>query len=241
MKEKEKMTRRKDPASKPPADDSFGSTAPPVNPVLASILCRTKGMTMQPCVVSSATTMDTGMPASGAKVVTHQDLAQTAVGRGIRHSLTALSATPSVPRRAETSSQRASNMRTCSSASPLHPGASFTFPELTGADDSLSQLATNYRNSLNDMSSSHDFGGDDDTEPTPWHQMRCCISDQFSGFLMSRDSSLVDLAMIPGVDDEIPPSTDLSRDFGLSFVDFPNPEVHPSTSSAGASAKLVHR
>jgi hypothetical protein len=52
----------------------------------------------------------------------------------------------------------------------------------------------------------------------------------FTGFL-SRNSSLVDLAMLAPVEEalEAPTTTDSARGFG--FVDFPNPDVYPLTSN----------
>ena len=74
-------------------------------------------------------------------------------------------------------------------------------------NDPLSQLASNYRNSL----------------------MEIRDNDQLtSSGLLSRDSSLLDLAMIPDVDDGAPPAPETSDiNPGFTFVDFPNPEVQP--------------
>jgi len=78
-------------------------------------------------------------------------------------------------------------------------------------------LALNYKNSLNDFLQ--------DVEPNP-------IGN--TGFL-SRNSSLIDLAMIPSVEEEEqlsvnePSSQDIDPySLGLNFVDFPNSDFHQS-------------
>lgn len=83
--------------------------------------------------------------------------------------------------------------------------------------DSLSQLASNYQHSLDEHRSQDDARTED---------------EQYEGRL-SRDSSLVDLAMIPSLDDGAtyhPDSTISMKDeFGWGFVDFPYPELDPSS------------
>jgi hypothetical protein len=104
---------------------------------------------------------------------------------------------------------------------------------MPSANDSLSQLTSNYRNSLNDMSAQ---SLDDETEtmPTPLDQMRDPnAAGAFGGFLLSRNSSLVDLAMIPNVDETDDQQTDF-QSFGMNFVDFPNPEVYPTSGNEGS-------
>lgn len=155
-----------------------------------------------------------------------QALARTAVGRGIRHgySLNTGSHPGSQPARLpQTASAPQGNMSAA--------GAQFDFPDqMSSANDSLSQLTSNYRNSLNDMSNQ---SLDDETMPTPLDQMRDPnASGGFGGFL-SRNSSLVDLAMIPNVDDPDDQQTDF-RSFGMNFVDFPNPEIYPTSGNEGS-------
>jgi hypothetical protein len=158
----------------------------------------------------------------------HQALARTAVGRGIRHgySLNAGSHPGSQPGRlAQNNNASQGNV----AAAP----APFEFPDqMPSANDSLSQLTSNYRNSLNDMSA-QSLENDDETMPTPLDQMRDPNAAGFGGFLLSRNSSLVDLAMIPNVDDPDDQQTDF-RSFGMNFVDFPNPEVYPTSGNEGS-------
>jgi len=104
----------------------------------------------------------------------------------------------------------------------------FSFPE---QNDSLYQLACNYRNSLNDLNARE---GTNDSHPAQFDESRTPV---LPGFL-SRDSSLIDLAMIPTVEDTAAPlastmSDPNDDDAGLSFVDFPNPEVNPDDMQLG--------
>jgi hypothetical protein len=161
----------------------------------------------------------------------HQALARTAVGRGIRHgySLTAGSHPGSQPARL---AQNASAPQGNVNAAAARGATPFDFPDhMPSANDSLSQLTSNYRNSLNESMSTQSL--DDETMPTPLDQMRDpSASGAFGGFL-SRNSSLVDLAMIPNVDDTDDQQTDF-RSFGMNFVDFPNPEVYPTSGNEGS-------
>jgi hypothetical protein len=202
-----------------------------INPVLAGILYRSKS----PAEVATA---NANAAAAARKPVAshlsqtagaHQALARTAVGRGIRHgySLNAASHPGSQPGRpAQNTSAPLGNAAAASS------GAQLEFPDqMPSANDSLSQLTSNYQNSLNDMSAQ---SLDDETMPTPLDQMRDPnASGAFGGFLLSRNSSLVDLAMIPNVDETDDQQTDF-RSFGMNFVDFPNPEVYPTSENEGS-------
>ena len=129
-------------------------------------------------------------------------LARTAVGKGIRHGYTAADCHRVGPRKSvpsmDTSSEVSKSVDASQQSTPKQPPA---------MNDPLSQLASNYRNSL----------------------MEIRDNDQLtSSGLLSRDSSLLDLAMIPDVDDGAPPAPETSDiNPGFTFVDFPNPEVQP--------------
>jgi hypothetical protein len=209
-----------------------------INPVLAGILYRSKSPAETANATATAAAAAMKPPASHLPNTTgvHQALARTAVGRGIRHSysLGAGSHPGSHPGSQPARPMQVQSMQTASAPQPSanvasHPGAPpFDFPELPNANDSLSQLTSNYRNSLNDMSAQASL--DDETMPTPLDQMRDGnASGAFGGFL-SRNSSLVDLAMIPNVDEVDDQQTDF-QSFGMNFVDFPNPEVYPDEGS----------
>lgn len=90
-------------------------------------------------------------------------------------------------------------------------------PLLQHRSDSLSQLASNYQHTLTEHRS---------------HDEARAQNEQYQGYL-SRDSSLVDLAMIPSLDDVAsyqPESASSAKDeFGWGFVDFPYPELDPSS------------
>jgi hypothetical protein len=75
-------------------------------------------------------------------------------------------------------------------------------------------------------------------DPTPLSEMQRQNNNStglFGGFL-SRNSSLVDLAMIAPVDADSQELSDyLSEGFG--FIDFPNPEVHPANRGSTSEDK----
>lgn len=148
--------------------------------------------------------------------VTHQALARQAVGRGVRHGFASAAAAPpesAAPHQIASLAQR---------------GYTSTSAAAAAVSDSLSQLETNYRNVLNEGATA--AAAADSHDPTPLSQMRSGSnfeSGEFAGFL-SRNSSLVDLAMIAPVDEEFPAPSSESNAQGFSFVDFPNPEVFPS-------------
>jgi hypothetical protein len=209
--------------------------------VLAGILYRSKSPAETANATASAAAAARKPVASQLPNATgvHQALARTAVGRGIRHSysLGGGSHPGSQPARPmQVQSMHTASAPQGNANASLHPGAPpFDFPELPNANDSLSQLTSNYQNSLNDMSTSlnETQSLDDETMPTPLDQMRDGnAAGAFGGFL-SRDSSLVDLAMIPNVDDTDDQQTDF-RSFGMNFVDFPNPEVYPTSGNEGS-------
>ena len=159
---------------------------------------------------------------------TQQALARRAVGRGVRHGFASSSAT--------TSSNLTTRSASSSIKTSLGAGAAVKFFEPSKTDN-LSQLAINYRNVLNEERSSGSQG-QDETDPTPLSEMRGQNNlDFFDGFL-SRNSSLVDLAMIAPVDDDEPGLSDLVND-GFGFVDFPNPEVHPANSGEKSCDKIL--
>ena len=140
-----------------------------------------------------------------------QAIAQSAVGRGIRHSL-GMSA-PSV---ATTHGTQA--------ATTVAENSSVPIP--SGVQESLSQLASNYQNSIGDLPSYPEGVGSQDQSQGAGS---AAYNDPFPS-LLSRNSSLVDLAMIPTLDDGEP----FISTPGMRFVDFPQPEVDPSNAPPGA-------
>lgn len=137
----------------------------------------------------------------------HQALAQAAVGRGVRHTV-------SIDHTTYASSPQAKSSEPAPSAAS---SATRISNSGTNTQNDLSELALNYKNSLNDFLQ--------DVEPNP-------IGN--TGFL-SRNSSLIDLAMIPSVEEEEqlsvnePSSQDIDPySLGLNFVDFPNSDFHQS-------------
>lgn len=147
-------------------------------------------------------------------VDSQQAIARSAVGRGIRHNYTAPLATPSNPVPTD-------HVGHALPAPNSNPGQSIQH-------DDLSQLETNFHNSLNDLQSTN-------------HVSRSHSLPRFGGFL-SPNSSLIDLAMIPLVGDSegntatpAQPqngSNDDDPNIGWNFDDFPYPEIHPDFTSA---------
>ena len=145
----------------------------------------------------------------------YKAVAKSAVGRGIRHSFL---------------NRRLPPQPNNASAAPVPEAAHSTSePQRDSSQESLTQLAANYRNSLIDY---HGEGNVEeqfnfDTDPTPLSQM-CEDGTGSNSGLFSRDPSLLELAMIPELDEG---GADDGNINGFSFVDFPNPEVRPKSSN----------
>jgi hypothetical protein len=156
---------------------------------------------------------------------TQQAIAKSAVGRGIRHSLgydSSASASAAVVRAAQS--------QTTIQASKT----AFYIP--AGVEDSLSQLASNYHNSLAaETPHSEQTSSLNQSQPQSYQfpardqDTETIYSDPFSS-LLSRNSSLLDLAMIPNLEGEDGDMMPMIT--GMGFVDFPQPEVDPSNVSA---------
>jgi hypothetical protein len=137
-----------------------------------------------------------------------QAIARSAVGRGVRHSFgfdtTGEDIVPSGP------------------ASSLVDTTNFLIP--VGVEDSLSQLTNNYQNSLLADTPFPDRTGSQQLFESSTYNP----NDPFPA-LLSRNSSLIDLAMIPSVEDGDDTNGDSMPTVpGMNFVDFPQPEVDPS-------------
>jgi hypothetical protein len=99
----------------------------------------------------------------------------------------------------------------------------------TSTANSLSELANNYQNSLKDDVVTEDSGDN----PTPLSQMQNGMGSAFDGGMLdstgflSRNSSLIDLAMLAPVDEALN-STNMNEDNvshigeSFEFLDFPN-------------------
>jgi hypothetical protein len=199
------------------------SGEPQVNPVLAGILQRNRvaadnssgSISSSSARLAAISAIPTSSPTSTRNVhalTTPQELARAAAGRGIRHSFLAGAVAAAAPATASLSSSSLSVTENSADRNPATLAlkeASFSLP----ASASLSQLEINFRNTINDMDGNSLLV---DADPTPLNEM---VAPEY-GFL-SRDSSLIDLAMIPPVEDNVNPSTNPDT-FGLTF-DFPDP------------------
>lgn len=93
-----------------------------------------------------------------------------------------------------------------------------------GVEDSLSQLANNYQNSLVDLPSYPEPAVSSSQAQAPPDAATSYPNDPLN--FLSRNSSLVDLAMIPTLEEG--DSGTMPTVPGMNFVDFPQPEVDPS-------------
>ena len=185
--------------------EAVAIAAPQVNPVLADILQRSTGETTVDS--SNVARLATGKGIKhqiggflkstvgiGVPVNnSHVALARSAVGKGIRHGYSSL-ANVSAPTKIETTASATTTTSTT-------PDFTFQDPHHLGMDvqTSLSELSNNFKNSMKDAP----------------------LDTQCFGML-SRDSSLIDLAMLDAVEptsvSEMQGTTDSQF---LSFVDFP--------------------
>jgi len=238
-----------------------GPTAKPsaasVNPVLADILYRnraggvgTAGSHLEPIQPAVAgrpqhiTSAAATKPGESLSSDPHRALARSAIGRGVRHNFGGSSAT--IHSGGAQSSNASASSRSVptevvwaaekgSGASTNNHDEGFKDPMMSCFDphESLSQLESNFRNSLNDLRGADDLPKD--AEPTPLNEMR---SDSLTdlggqvGHFLPPNSSLIDLAMIPSVEDSLPPASHTDpANFGLCFVDFPDPDLATCTAS----------
>lgn len=178
---------------------------PPVNPVLANILYRSSE-----AQDSSAPSNPPGnghLPPNQSQ----QEIARVAVGRGIRHNFSHSSAIKPAPL-------------------PARPPATAEAPQTTGEPETsdggapvvqanLSALKNNFQIAA---SANNPSAGENSSDPT-------APSDYVPGS-MRRDDSLVDLAMIPLMDDGND-AMDYFSSSGLSFIDFPwqDPSAPPGS------------
>lgn len=227
--EKEKQSRKKETqglprGQKPPTSD--------VNPVLAGILQRSTlaetGPTA-PAQVPPTNVQQQGM----AKTSPHHAVAQAAVGRGIRHTVGRVFQI--VRPLCASASQSSSSLVTSLPSAELLGLEATSDQKVPSASESnpLSQLTTNFKNSLNDMESTD--AGNQSASQTKDESFDNML---FPGGFLKRDDSLVDLAMIAPVENsENQDGWDQSgkqycqenEDVGFSFIDFPNPDIFPPT------------
>lgn len=171
-KEKGQKKRSHNDASMPRRSNTPTSSAQ-VNPVLADILHRTTGATSAQGT-STRQSSRTNVSSSSSQ----QELARAAVGRGVRHGFL-----PSA---------------SAGSATEALASSSMIFPDppqlgLPDLQDSLTELTSNYQNSLQDAgANSADQEGSDGSA-----SQHSGIDPSFQMYnFLSRDSSLVDLAML---------------------------------------------
>lgn len=175
-----------------------GAPGPSVNPVLANILYRSAGNeTPKASRTSTSAQPNVHNPPNQSQ----QEIARVAVGRGIRHSFSHPNArmpTPLPPRPAPSTQ--------VNSSGPTQP----TRVAIPVVEDSLSALKNNFQSSLDAAQGQNAAKPDDTSGPMTYVPGS-----------MRRDDSLVDLAMIPLVDEGNDEMDFFSSQAGLSFIDFP--------------------
>ena len=219
-----------------------------MNPVLAGILQRNISNSQVRLDKSLPTQPDAGAAASQAA------LAQSAVGTGVRHGCGNLK----LPQHDISPATPATD-----AATKALQDASFNFPS-SEQNDSLYQLACNYRNSLNDMQGA-DGNNDDVYNDGPSYPDPSDIPplDELTvpppNGMLARDDSLINLAFIPSVEetemqfnDAVAAASasnsnnddggpDNGNSSGYNFVDFPNPEVKPAATAAHEPSSSGHQ
>jgi hypothetical protein len=203
------------------------SDAAKVNPILAGIFKRSRESIshLPPGKVPLSYLNST----SGAEA---HEIAQAAVGKGVRHNF-------GTYKHMTITVTDAGDPTPATYTSTTHQQQQILQRESTSVQsanmDSLTELTSNFHNSLMQSVASDDILGD--TEPTPLSEM--CISEPIPssdtsyfclGFL-SKNSSLVDLAMSTPADNSI--STEpLDNSENFDFTDFPSLDMFPVRSSS---------
>lgn len=193
--------------------DTGAGATPVVNPVLAGILHKSGSGGLKGVVGSSTNGNDHQTSVSARAVNPSQrDIARVAVGRGIRHGITK-SQIQDQPRATALQSSGGSLAHSTSGSQAV--GSS---PVQVGLD----ALTSNFRNSLNDLQqAAGNSHGQISQQP-----LSGLASSRNRGYVpgsLRRDDSLVDLAMIPTLDetgDDNNPSGARNSN-GFDFVDFP--------------------
>jgi hypothetical protein len=202
VKNKSKKRERDDTSHQGGTADATASQGPGVNPVLANILFRSgSNETPKPARPNSQPPNNGHSPPNRSQ----QEIARVAVGRGIRHSFSNPNARKpaQLPPRPLPSAQVGSSV-------PAQQPTSNAAPVVQA---SLSALKTNFQNSFG-AAQGQTTGS---TELSDGSQM---TMDYVPGS-MRHDDSLVDLAMIPLVDEGNHEADFFSPGAGFSFIDFP--------------------
>ena len=195
--------------------DAGASATSVVNPVLAGILHKSGsgGLTG---VLSPSTSGNDLQTSGSARAVnpTQRDIARVAVGRGIRHGLTK-SQIQAHPRATAVHS---------SSSTLAHSSSGSQVVGSSPVQEGLDALTSNFRNSLNDLPQAAGISHGQ----VPQQPSSGLAASRNRGYVpgsLRRDDSLVDLAMIPTLDETGHDSNAnplaAGSSSGFDFVDFP--------------------
>jgi len=198
------------------AGASATTVASVVNPVLAGILHKSGSGGLKG-VLSSSTSDNDHRSSGSARAVnpSQRDIARVAVGRGIRHGLTKsqIQARP-----------RATAVQSSSGTLAAHSGLGSQVVGSSPVQEGLNALTSNFRNSMNDLQQAAGITHGQ----VPQQPLSGSASSRNRGYVpgsLRRDDSLVDLAMIPlldesGHDSDANPTAE-GNNSGFDFVDFP--------------------
>ncbi len=158
-------------------------------------------------------------------------IAKAAVGKGVTHQYQSGNTLNSTKQNTSRNGIGISN--SVMSGIPTDSSNKFTFLDPSqlgmGIESSLSELHTNFRNSLNEANAEEAGNNDfNNSQDNPNNQ----INHQCT---LHRESSLVDLAIIPSLNSTLPQAQSLNMysgfnnknesDYGMTFIDFPMDNV----------------
>lgn len=173
---------------------------------------------VEPLVVRKPTVGSDQLASSGSQ----QGIAKLAVGKGIRHGYQHSQSVPFAQPRSK-KHINALTVSTGEASGSEGPGA---------ATRNLKELESNFALSMIQKTTTKEIpdSGENQVDPTPLSALSGRIDDSNFDTFLDRESSLVDLAMIPGAEDISDDGTGADNIYfsnEWNFIDFPQPEVDP--------------
>jgi len=155
-------------------------------------------------------------------------IAKAAVGKGVTHQSSSLVSLPTA--------MLSSGSYSITSGIAEDSSNNFTFldpPQLgMGIENCLSELQTNFRNSLNETNdgSNNNNNANNNNGGLPNSNVQYNSYSSNGNKIMERESSLVDLAMIPSLSSTYKHNMKSNEvDYAITFHDFPTGGIDPST------------
>jgi hypothetical protein len=200
-------------AKKRDRKDAANNQTPSVaNPVLTSIFCQSGGSTSANAAAPASQPRASSLPPNKSQ----QELARVAVGKGIRHRFSLSSSSKPAPL-----PPRAGDLPPATPPTELLNNQASRTSLSIGVQEGLSALESNYKSSL----TASNLGESNASESENQEGNLSGIEPYYPG-TMSHNDSLVDLAMIPLLED----SNEQSDSLPFTFIDFPwhDPNTSPS-------------